>query len=277
MTIAIVRENSTLIWLDAVTDWSRQRTASVTKHRVESGSNISDHIIEENPVFNISGVITGVDFGSTKPILSFEDAETYKVKSEKNAEDIAPIAITSSGVSSVLKYVPESVRQFLDSDHMPSVVMQPHRTEEADILISAEAFLSELITGTDVLLNGKTVKKKELVTLLEFDGYGKIVNSYDNCVLTSLSFKEDAGSGYALYPTMTFEKVRFVSLVTTTIPKNVSPAVKNKTAEVSDKGKQTPKDQVTTAETKNGKDSPVKVDNKTILASGADGARGRNQ
>ena len=268
MTIAIVRENSTLIWLDAVTDWGRQYSSSVTKHRIETGSSITDHVIEENPVFTVSGVITGVDFGSTKPTLTPEDEKAYNILSQKNAEEIREVIISTSGVSSVTRFLPESIRQFLGSDEVPVVDVQLSREQEADILISAEVFLSELVMGSLVFENGKSVKKKELVTLLEFDAYGKIINSYDNCVLTSLSFKEDAGSGYALYPTMTFEKVRFVSLVTTTIPKKVAAPVKNKVTEVSDKGKQQPPATATdTSESLNAEKKPTKVDNKSIADS----------
>ena len=48
MTIAILRENTDLIWFDAVLKFGEQYNTSVTKHRVESGASISDHIIEEN-------------------------------------------------------------------------------------------------------------------------------------------------------------------------------------------------------------------------------------
>lgn len=237
MTIAILRENTDLIWLDAVLQFSEQYTTSVTKHRIESGASITDHVIEENPTFNVSGVVSGVDFGATKPIIG-DSKDVGEIGAELNSEEVERVKISTSKQSTLIKLLPDSLRQFLTSDTPPVVIMQPDRPLEADILISLKKTLIEINRGTNVLVNKRVVNKKELVTLVEFDQNGKIINSYKNCVMTSLSFKEDADSGYALYPEMSFEQVRFVQLISTTIPKNVAPSVKTKKADKDDKGVQ---------------------------------------
>ena len=235
MTIAILRENTDLIWFDAVLKFGEQYNTSVTKHRVESGASISDHVIEENPTFSISGVASGVDFGVSKPVLG-DGAD--EVGAKLNAEVIAPVVISTSKQSAVIKLLPESVRQFLTNDVPPSVTMQQGRPIDADILVSLKKTLIEINRGVNILVNKRVVNKKELVTIVEFDQNGKIINSYKNCVMTSLSFNETPDSGYALYPEMSFEQVRFVQLISTTIPKNVSSSVRTARAERSDKGVQ---------------------------------------
>lgn len=238
MAIAILRQNTDLIWLDAVIQWDKSYSASVTKHRVEQGGKISDHASEENPTFSISGVVSGVDFGATKPVISEEDAAAYGIGSEVNVEQIDHVIISTTAQSTLVKLLPDSLRQFLTSDTPPSVIMQQERLIDSDILITVERILIELNRGVKKIVNKRTVTQKELVTILEFDQNGKIVNDHKDCFLTSVSFSENADSGYALYPNLTFEQIRFVPLISTTIPTNVAPSVKNARVDKADKGKQ---------------------------------------
>src|SRR5690606_36832671 len=91
----------------------------------------------------------------------------------------------------------------------------------------------------------KTTKRKQVVTLMEFDTDFTVKNLFDNCVCTSLSFAQDPESGDAIYPQMSFEQVRFVELMKTTFPtKRISSDVKNSDSEKAQKGKQPAKEYV---------------------------------
>lgn len=54
-------------------------------------------------------------------------------------------------------------------------------------------------------------KNSLLVTILEYPDSGELVQHTD-CILTSLSFKEDENSGYAVYPEMAFEHINVVQV-----------------------------------------------------------------
>lgn len=267
MAIAILRQNTDLIWLDAVIQWDKNYSASVTKHRVEQGGKISDHASEENPTFSISGVVSGVDFGSTKPIISEEDAKAYGIGTEINVEQINHVVISSTKQPLIVKLLPDSLRQFLTSDVPPSVEFQPARLVESDIMITIERILIELNRGVKKIVNKRNVTQKELVTILEFDQNGKIINDHKDCFLTSVSFSENADSGYALYPNLTFEQIRFVPLISTTIPTNVAPSVKNVRVDKSDKGKQQADSATGETTGLNASTESTKTDNSSVASS----------
>ena len=54
-------------------------------------------------------------------------------------------------------------------------------------------------------------KNSLLVTILEYPDSGELIQHTD-CILTSLSFKEDENTGYAVYPDMSFEKINVVQV-----------------------------------------------------------------
>lgn len=83
-------------------------------------------------------------------------------------------------------------------------------------------------------------KSSLLVTILEYPDSGELVQHTD-CILTSLSFKEDDSSGYAVYPEMAFEKINVVQVKveevnTSKIPKLPDSKVSDAAAGVSEKG-----------------------------------------
>lgn len=83
-------------------------------------------------------------------------------------------------------------------------------------------------------------KNSLLVTILEYPDSGELVQHTD-CILTSLSFKEDENTGYAVYPDMSFEKINVVQVKveevnTSKIPKLPDSKVADAAADVSQKG-----------------------------------------
>jgi len=83
-------------------------------------------------------------------------------------------------------------------------------------------------------------KNSLLVTILEYPDSGELVQHTD-CILTSLSFKEDENTGYAVYPEMAFEKINVVQVKveevnTSKIPKLPDSKVADAAADASQKG-----------------------------------------
>ena len=83
-------------------------------------------------------------------------------------------------------------------------------------------------------------KNSLLVTILEYPDSGELVQHTD-CILTSLSFKEDENTGYAVYPNMSFEKINVVQVKveevnTSKIPKLPDSKVADAAASVNNKG-----------------------------------------
>ena len=225
MTIAIKREKGDLIWIDAVIQFNRTFQSSVTKHPIETGAFVSDHTIVENPVLNISGVITDVDFNLQRPVISESDklAKGWRTKQFENNVPVPDNAVTVSGDNNVFKkYLPESVSQFFP-EQPASVTVDPVTRPK-----TAEALENDLI---EIRTN------KELVDIVEFDGK-RIKKIWANCVMTNLGFDENADSGDALWPNMTFEQITFAKSTIVEIPTKVKDSVKNKASSTKGKGTQ---------------------------------------
>ncbi len=225
MTLAIKREKGDLIWIDAVVQFNRAFQASVTKHPIETGAFVTDHTIVENPVLTVSGVITDVDFNLQRPVISESDKEAkgWKTKQFENNSPVPDNAVSISSDTNVFKkYLPGSVSQFVKEQPVTATVSEITRPK------TAEAIEKDLVEIRTV---------KELVDIVEFVG-DRIKTVWKNCVMTSLNFKENADSGDALWPSMTFEQVTFAISVDVKIPQQVSKEVKNKAAPTNGKGNQ---------------------------------------
>lgn len=218
------------IYFDAVTAYTQNYKGQVTKHPIDSGGNITDHYIRDNPVFTIGAVITGVDISEG----------TYLIRDSKgNApynsnEAPKPVSVNSTDQSVLKKFIPDSIGQFL-SDSQPEVIVDTRRT---DILEQIRQALIDLTDG--VIFNDKTGKfdpNVQLVNLFEYDKtrLRKIIN---RLVITNINFKESPETGYGLYCDITFEQVTFVFLQETAIPKDVQEGLKKKAAPKASKGKQ---------------------------------------
>lgn len=250
--IAIKRNNGDLVWLDAVLSFQESYSSSVTKHQIESGTNISDHVIEDNAKFALNGVVSGIEFNGGNVFLNVpqESLDAIGATSQINASiQSGPVSIGSSFSNPLIKLLPDSVRQFIGNDSPPSVTMGQSFTPDnikdiKEILINMNKGFPRYDDKTK-----KSVLDKELLTLVEFDIDYSIIQLIDSCVCTGVNFQQDPESGDAIYPQMSFERVRFVPVVTTTLPQNVADAVKNSASSKSQKGKQQPKGSGSTSST----------------------------
>lgn len=241
MSLAIEWGNSSiqdggLIYCDAVTSYTQNYSGQITKHPIDSGGLVTDHYIRSNPIFTIGAVITGVDISTgTYLIQDLDGNSPYNSNEAPNA-----VSVNSTDQSVLKKFIPDSIGQFL-SDDQPEVVIDSRRT---DLIEQIRQALIDLTSG--VIFNEKTGQfdpSIQLVRLFEYDNtlLRKVIN---NLVMTKITFKEDANTGYALYCDITFEQVTFAFLKKTVIPKDVQDSLKKKSSSKASKGKQdsTPQD-----------------------------------
>ncbi|MNF38533.1 hypothetical protein D3C85_584990 [compost metagenome] len=232
MTVAIKRENGDLIWFDAVLSFGRQFSGSVSKHPLEDGAVITDHTTIDNEVITLSGVLSDADFNLNRPIISSQEATTLGLQNKQFVNN-TPVSQRSDGSqlyqnvfinesSGLADFLPESIGQFFGSG-APSVdVPSVPKTKVADQV------KDDLIA---------MFEKREKFVLLDFVEQ-RLSKPFANCVMTSLNFLEDPDSGFAVYPVMTIERVKFASSTSVKIRKQVSPEVEKKAAAQQNLGKQ---------------------------------------
>lgn len=223
-------DNGGFIYCDAVTVYTQNYAGQVTKHPIDTGGNVTDHFIRSNPVFTIGAVITGVDI-STGTYLIYD----LEGNSPFNAKQAPTVTSVNSTDQSVLKkFIPDSLGQFL-SDDTPEISVDARRT---DLIEQIRQALIDLSSGE--IYNEKTGQFEPSIQLVRLFEYDKTLprRVINNLVMTRIVFREDANTGYGLYCDITFEQVTFAFLKKTTIPKDVVPSLKKKTADKSSKGKQ---------------------------------------
>lgn len=221
------------VYFDAVTSYSRSYKASVTKHPVDGGGNITDHFIKDNPAFTLSVVISSID------IATFPNSLTDSVGDQPYNTRPSPdaVSVNSTDRSVLTKYLPDSIGQFLP-DKRPDIVMAEKRDDTNQ---SAEDLLVSLITGAGVnIITGLPDVSIREVVLYSTEGYSlvkKLPVGESKLVVTSVSFREDANTGIAVYCDISMEQVTFVSLTKTTLPKNVRTTLKAKVASKKNTGR----------------------------------------
>lgn len=193
--------SSDIITLSCVTSFDESYTGSVSSHPIESGSTITDHVTSDNDKFKVSGVVSDYDF--------LNPSKDLATKKEGYDDGYLRSAVTASFANGLL-------------NTYGAVVPDKQR---------AEYIKRRLI---DIR------KSSLLVTILEYPDSGELVQHTD-CILTSLSFKEDENTGYAVYPDMSFEKINVVQVKveevnTSKIPKLPDSKVADAAADASQKG-----------------------------------------
>ena len=229
-------ESSGFIYFDSVTIYTQNYRGRITSHPIDGGGNVSDHFIRENPVITISAVITGVDISTGTFIISDPEGK----ESPYNAQ-IAPTAtsVLSTDNSLLNQFLPSSVTQFLP-DTIPEVVMDEARD---NILEDIRDMLIRLVYSGKKYNDATQQFDSVIQSVKLFEYQGSVIvrqlPAYENehLVITDVTFKEDANSGFALYCDIKFEQVEFVALQKTIIPKDVAAALNKKAPTKKDKGK----------------------------------------
>ncbi len=212
---------SGFIYFDVVTSYTQEYRGQVTKHPVDRGASITDHFIKENPVYNVSGVITGVDISPIPALI--RDSENNIPVNAKQQPDALEVVQEDVGL---LKFLPDSIGQFLNFGK-PSI-----KVMDTSLRIDATQISKNLIIK---LLDGYIFNEStgnfesyiQTVSLYEFTG--TVVGSITHdLVITSFKVREDESTGEGLYFDATLERVTFVTLERAEIPSDVVNAAKPK-------------------------------------------------
>ena len=266
------------LYFDAITSWNRSFTGQVTKHPVDGGSSITDSYINNNPIFTMSAVVSATDISIASIALANENGDTPSNIRGAPTE----VLVKSDDQSLLMKFVPNVIGQFLP-DTLPEVIMdgapgeqdegveagiteglieeQPPENNtrgiDSDYTENIQDLLSNLQSSEGYnQITGQFETIIRPVTLYETNGFLTLVrklpanNSF--LVITSINFREDAESGYAVYADITFEQVRFANLKKVQLPPDlVQTPVKKKAASKKSLGKcdSTEKDTSTSIDT----------------------------
>lgn len=259
MTIAIKRSNGDLIWFDAVTSFSRQLSGSVTKHPLETGAVITDHSSTNNEVIQLAGVLSDFDFNLHRPVINPQDA-LFLGLTNKQFVNNTPITSANGTEGSLYNNIliepapgfaellPESIGQFFGSN-APTVSLDPRTPSKVKPALSVQ---DDLIAMRD---------NNEEFALLSF--YNETLReTLTNCVMTSLTFSEDAESGEAVYPVITIERVMYSTSSNVRIRTRVASSVESNATPQQNRGKQPASASSTDSETPDS-DKPMEVSGKT--------------
>lgn len=257
MTVAIKRKNGDLIWFDAVLQFSRQYSASVTQHPIESGGVITDHTILDNPIIQLSGVISDADFNLARPIITQSDADNFKITNKQFVNN-APVntKVTITEQNTLGRFLPESVGQFL-----------PVPTISVEVPASSKPKSAEMLQD-DIRSMWQSREEFELIS---FRG-STIEDTFDNCIITSLDFTETPDGGDALYPNLTIERVTYVKSANVKIPQDVQDSVKEQASPNQGKGRKAGETTTRVAKAGDGANGPTdhskRASDKSILRGG---------
>jgi hypothetical protein len=228
------------LYFDAITSWNRSFTGQVTKHPVDGGSSVTDSYINNNPVFTMSAVISATDISTTSSLLGDETGNSPYNTTAAPSE----VIVGSSDQSLLMKYLPNVLGQFLP-DQLPEVIMDDIRGDifTGDTTEQIQDILVNLQSGEGYnQITGQFETLIRPVVLYETDNFLTLVrklpatNSF--LVITSINFREDTESGYAIYADITFEQVRFANLKKVQLPPDlVQTPVKKKAASKKSLGK----------------------------------------
>lgn len=246
------------LYFDAVVNWNRSFSGTVTEHPIDSSGSITDHYISANPTFQMSAVISGSDLSMIPSILVNEIGDSPSNARTPPSE----VQVTSTDASTLMKYLPNVIGQFLP-DKMPSVVMdgvsnpqdegveagitegdntQPPAVDETRSLNSTyvegiQDLLESLVSGEGInQITGQWETLIRPVFLYETDGFLTLIKKLpaaDNksLILTNINFREDTDTGRALFCDMTFRLVRFANIKKISLPPELVQApVKKKVA-----------------------------------------------
>lgn len=201
---------SGVIYFDAVTSYSRDFSGRVTSHPIEAGASITDHFISNNPVINISCIISSVDLTSLGTRIQI-DGQTPMNASRQPI----PVSIASLG-GLIREMTPGVISQFFPK-LLPTVNMDQNSKEDFGPAISK--FLEEILSGLQFNAERKRWENRMVTaTLYELEN-GFPTNPLDDLVVTKFVKREDENTGDAFIADLTLERVNFVTLEVAEAPK----------------------------------------------------------
>ena len=222
-----VDKETAFLLFDAITVYTKSLTGSVSKHPIATGSTISDNFVSDNPIIQITGVISVADLANSTLFRDEDDGLAA------NAHDSPNEVLVNSSTSALTNLVPSSLGQFLP-DSNATVMLDQGRQDYKGMV---DQLLETLMSGERYDEASKKYKATlRTCNLYEFNHLGLMSNITRELVLTNYSVKEDPDSGDCLICDLTFERVKFVKLRTSALPAEVVGSLKKKSAAKQNKG-----------------------------------------
>lgn len=229
MALALLWPDSTVLYLDAVTNYTKSYNSRISNHPIDSSLNvITDHVSKSNPTLTIRGIVSAADFHSTdqRPQELLESTE-FSIDSEYNN----PVnGVEISQRSNLLDFLPGSIQQFLGSTNPSTVSLDEFRG------YSHESARDKL---------NKAWENSERLTLLDynvdtFTGRSVSVRSFSDAIIERFEDNEDVETGDSLQFTLTLKKVRiaFIKEIDVTINQQPASGIADAAAGESNEGDQ---------------------------------------
>ena len=228
------QKSSALFYLNTTTRYQTNYRSQTSKYPLDAGVSITDHVVNENPVIQVSGIISPADISTRTSNLTVQGEipmNNNRFFSENTNTQIEAL------LSGLKNYLPDVATQFLSSTTPTLQGGQQPDDRTSDILDKVKDLFTRLTYNKrNQSYNNSVV----LCTLFELSNTG-LRKDVKNLVLTEFTGRYEPDHGDALIVDMTFEQVRFVNLQETTVPRNVSASISSETAiqakETSDKGR----------------------------------------
>lgn len=196
------QKSSDTVVFSSVTSFDESYSGKITEHPVENDSKITDHFVKDNEKFKVSGVVSDYDF--------LNPNKTTAQKIEGYDDVFLRSAVTATFQNGVLTTYGAVIPAQLTMDAVKQKLYSIQRSGS-------------------------------MCTILMYSDTNNIIDYKLNCVMTSLGFKEDENTGYAIYPEMSFEQVKVVRVLVEQVEKGKIPKIntslKDAVAEKLAKGK----------------------------------------
>ena len=227
MTLALYfPKTEDVLYLDSVTDYTKDRRSNISSFPVDSSSLITDHTSKDNPSFSIRGIISSADFNS-QYVEALDDEGNVIDPDARSLVD--PLAIIDQ--SNLTSFLPGSVQQFLGSTNTSRVESDEFR-----------GYLHQV--ARDRL--ERAWDETEYITVLDYDfdfqvGRSSSIRIIEDCLIESYRDSESVDSGDALQFNINLRKVRFAYLKEVDIQINRHPSseIADEAAGESNNGDQT--------------------------------------
>lgn len=225
------------IYFDAVTSYTRNLGGKVSEHPLEAGAFITDHYFSQQPTYNISGIISHIDFTSYPTYNSSVDIDGAEIINKNNMP--GNVSVTDNE-SRLIKFLPDFVKQFTESTILEITGDELERINHSDKIYG---MIKDILTG--MYYNEERDKfenRMTLMTLFEMDG-NNAVNPVKDLVMVKFTTKETPDMSGALIFDMELREINFVDTRKTTAPKTRPRSTEgNRCSSKEDKGNVAPSD-----------------------------------
>lgn len=217
MALALLFEDNTVLFMDAVKNYNRGRSASLTQHRVDKSGSVADHYAKDNREFSVKGIVSSADFQTSLARGYTPDVEEGEEYMPSMNKEVSLAVITSESLFGAGQVANASDSIF--GRDITGLEMDPFRG------LSHEAARDKI---------NYVIDNSQSVTLIDADSTeGGYIRRYPDLYITNFSDSIDATSGDALYFDISFKKARYtlirevdvsIKVATTGVNKDVADA-----------------------------------------------------